>query len=130
MLACPAGGRSRARRTCRSPRLISISLRSYCDTIFASWSIAATSTRLCADPSVCAPDGFFIVFRARRGTDVMTVNKRAFVYPAGRIKESVMSRRHSCPARPYADIMKRNSAVRSYAVVADEDVDTPAVEEL
>src|SRR5579872_530784 len=95
--------------------------------ILASSSIAAVSTRLCADASVCAPDGFFILFRSRGGTDV-AVNKRAFVYPASHGKESAMKGCRSCPARPDADVMKRRAAVRSHAVVADEDVDPPAVE--
>ena len=58
----------------------------------------------------------------------VTVNKRAFVYPADRRKESAMRRRDSCSARPHADVMERHAAMRSDAVVAREDVDPPAVE--
>src|SRR5580700_9194982 len=124
--ACTAGSRWRARRTCRSSRLTSISLRSYFDTIFASWSIAATSTRLFIDPSVCTPDGFFILLSSRTGIDA-PVNNRAFVYPDDPGKESAPSGRSSCPARPYADVVKRCAAERRDAVVADENVDSPPV---
>jgi len=43
---------------------------------------------------------------------------RAFVYPDDPGKESAPIRRGSCPARPYADIVKRCAAVGSDAVVA------------
>ena len=76
-------------------------------------------------PSVCAPDGFFI-FSLATGTDA-PVNNWAFVYPADPGKESATSRRGSCPARPDADVVKRHAAVRSDAVVAHEDVDSPSV---
>ena len=47
--------------------------------------------------------------------------------PPIRAKKVRRVRCGSCPARPYADVVKRNPAIRSDAVVADEDVDSPAV---
>lgn len=59
----------------------------------------------------------------------MLVNNWNFVYRANPGKESVIARRRSRSARPYTDVVKRNAAVRSHAVVADKRVDSPPVEE-
>jgi hypothetical protein len=51
-----------------------------------------------------------------------------FVYPADPGKESATRRFRSPSAHPYPDIMKRHAAVRRDAVVANQRVDTPPVE--